>query len=187
VPGHVAYTRELEALLYEEGYRGLVISRDPRDVLVSHVYYILSEVHFLHEYYKSLEDFDSSLMVSIEGLSEEGIILKNIADRVRGVIDWNKSELFLPIRFEDVIGPRGGGELDRQLGVFCDIAKHLGFDAKDEQIIKAATDMFGEGHSFRKGQIGGWREIFKEEHKARFKELAGDLLIELGYEQDSAW
>ncbi len=51
VPEHVAYTKELDALLSEEGYRGLVISRDPRDVVVSHVHYILKEVHYLHDYY----------------------------------------------------------------------------------------------------------------------------------------
>ena len=174
-------------MLSEEGYRGLVISRDPRDVVVSHAHYILKEAHFLHDYYRSLEDFDRCLMISIEGLHEQGVILKNIAERVRGVIDWNKSELFLPLRFEDVIGTRGGGELAQQLEVFRDVADHLGIDANDSQILKAATDMFGEGHSFRKGQIGGWRESFKDEHKARFKELAGDLLIELGYEKDLEW
>lgn len=187
VPGHTAYNVELENLLSEEKYRCLVISRDPRDVVVSHVHYILKEQHFLHSYYNSLEDFDRCLMISIEGIKMDGIELKNIADRVLGITDWNKSEMFLPLRFEDVIGLRGGGELDRQLETFRKIVTHLGIDVNDDQIKKAATDMFGKGYSFRKGNIGGWREVFKDEHKSCFKELAGDLLIELGYEEDMDW
>ncbi len=135
----------------------------------------------------SLDNFDHCLMVSIEGLRGKELWLENVADRTRGVIDWNHSELFLPVRFEDVIGVRGGGELARQLVVFREFADHLGVVASDERIQRAASDMFGEGHSFRKGQIGGWHEVFKDEHRQCFKELAGDLLIELGYEQNTDW
>ena len=39
----------------------------------------------------------------------------------------------------------------------------------------------------RKGVSGDWRNKFTPEHKARFKEIAGDLLIELGYEKDKNW
>ncbi len=41
--------------------------------------------------------------------------------------------------------------------------------------------------TFRKGKIGGWRESFTDEHKHLFKEIAGDLLIRLGYEADFDW
>ena len=40
---------------------------------------------------------------------------------------------------------------------------------------------------FRKGIVGDWRNFFKEEHKQRFKELAGSSLINLGYESDYLW
>ena len=43
-------------------------------------------------------------------------------------------------------------------------------------------------HSFfRKGIVGDWRSQFGPEEKRVFKELAGDLLIELGYESDHDW
>ena len=41
--------------------------------------------------------------------------------------------------------------------------------------------------TFRKGQIGGWREAFTEAHKEAFKATAGDLLVQLGYEADLGW
>ena len=45
-------------------------------------------------------------------------------------------------------------------------------------------DLFGLGRTFRKGQIGGWREEFSEEHAQAARETAGQLLVELGYEAD---
>jgi hypothetical protein len=39
----------------------------------------------------------------------------------------------------------------------------------------------------RKGIAGDWRNVFTEKDKAIFKEEAGDLLIELGYERDGNW
>lgn len=40
---------------------------------------------------------------------------------------------------------------------------------------------------FRKGIAGDWRNVFTEQDKQDFKAVAGDLLIELGYEEDSNW
>jgi hypothetical protein len=44
-----------------------------------------------------------------------------------------------------------------------------------------------KSHTFRAGKTGGWKEHFTPEHKALFKEVAGDLLVQLGYEQDNDW
>jgi hypothetical protein len=39
----------------------------------------------------------------------------------------------------------------------------------------------------RKGIAGDWKNVFTERDKAVFKEAAGNLLIELGYEKDDNW
>ena len=46
--------------------------RDPRDVVVSHVFYVtdMEARHVHHDYYASLPDFDSRLKVSILGRPE---------------------------------------------------------------------------------------------------------------------
>jgi hypothetical protein len=42
--------------------------------------------------------------------------------------------------------------------------------------------------TFRKGNIGDWREHFTEEHKQRFKDSdTNNWLIKLGYEKDGNW
>ena len=40
---------------------------------------------------------------------------------------------------------------------------------------------------FRKGVAGDWRNVFNERDREIFKEEAGELLIELGYENDREW
>ncbi|MBA2443146.1 MAG: sulfotransferase [Rubrobacter sp.] len=40
---------------------------------------------------------------------------------------------------------------------------------------------------FRKGIAGDWRNVFTEKDKRVFKKEAGDLLVELGYEQNGRW
>ena len=44
-----------------------------------------------------------------------------------------------------------------------------------------------KSHTFRSGKTGGWKQHFTDEHKDLFKEVAGDLLVRLGYEQDNDW
>jgi sulfotransferase 6B1 len=41
--------------------------------------------------------------------------------------------------------------------------------------------------TFRSGKTGEWKKHFTDEHKKIFKEVAGDLLIKLGYEKDNNW
>ena len=41
--------------------------------------------------------------------------------------------------------------------------------------------------TFRSGKTGEWKKHFTEEHKKLFKEVAGDLLVRLGYEENNGW
>ena len=39
----------------------------------------------------------------------------------------------------------------------------------------------------RSGKTGGWVDHFSEGNKALFKEISGDMLERLGYEENSNW
>ncbi|MEE8574732.1 MAG: sulfotransferase domain-containing protein [Thermodesulfobacteriota bacterium] len=67
-------------------------------------------------------------------------------------------------------------------------------------VIEAALDEFnfkkfsgrerGEADNtnfFRKGIVGDWKNTFEETDREMFKQIAGELLIKLGYETDSNW
>jgi hypothetical protein len=63
----------------------------------------------------------------------------------------------------------------------------------DEREIRQAVSRMDRGHNpkdshtFRRGTPGDWRSYFSKEHVMSFKELAGPLLIDLGYEKDLNW
>lgn len=48
-------------------------------------------------------------------------------------------------------------------------------------------ESLAQGESKRRGIVGEWQEHFTQEHKDYFKEIAGPLLVQLGYEQDNDW
>jgi hypothetical protein len=52
--------------------------------------------------------------------------------------------------------------------------------------MAAAIDP-GRSYTFRAGKTGEWRKHFSADHKNKFKEIAGDLLVRLGYEEDQGW
>jgi hypothetical protein len=67
------------------------------------------------------------------------------------------------------------------------MAKHVDVTLTDTQIRDAAHRLFGGTQTFRRGQIGGWRQHFKPEHIAAFKDVTGDLVVNLGYELSLDW
>ena len=86
------------------------------------------------------------------------------------------------VRFEDLIGPRGGGSEARQAEAVTRILAHIG--AQDADARAAAKAIFNPGSwSFHKGQIGGWREIFSPRNIDMFDDLYGDVLDQFGYER----
>lgn len=54
-------------------------------------------------------------------------------------------------------------------------------------IQRIAAQLHGGTSTFRKGTIGNWYDQFSDEHKQAFKNVTGDLLIDLGYEPNNNW
>ena len=163
------------------------IFRDPRDVVVSHVFYVtdMEARHVHHDYYVSLPDFDARLKVSILGRPDAGIEFPNIADRFAPYLEWLDHPEVLTLHFEDLIHAR--------TATLTRIMEHLLVRApiptSREKILDALESSINPTKSptFRSGKTGEWKKHFTEEHKKIFKEAAGDLLIRLGYEKDNNW
>jgi sulfotransferase 6B1 len=163
------------------------IFRDPRDVVVSHVFYVtdMEARHIHHDYYASLPDFDSRLKVSILGRPDLEIEFPDIGGRFTPYLGWLDRPEVLALHFEDLI-------LDRP-GTLNRILEHLllrvALPTPRGQVLEAMESSINPGKSptFRSGKTGEWKRYFKPEHKRIFKEVAGDLLIRLGYEKDDGW
>lgn len=162
--------------------------RDPRDMLVSQVFFAteLYEEHGMHDYYKSLPDFGARLKAAITGIDREGLHMVSVKQRYVGVFKWLDQKDVLCLRFEDLITNR-----DATLNAMLDEVERTGYQIPTPRAraltILAEAIQPGKSHTFRSGKTGGWREHFTEEHKKLFKEVAGDLLMRLGYEKNDEW
>ena len=163
------------------------IFRDPRDVVVSHVFYVtdMEARHVHHDYYASLPDFDSRLNVSILGRPDANIEFPNISDRFAPYLGWLDQPSVLKIHFEDLINDRAA-TLNRITDHFL---ARVPLKAPRGLILESLESSINPSRSptFRSGKTGEWAKYFTEEHKKIFKEAAGDLLIRLGYEHDNHW
>ena len=163
------------------------IFRDPRDVVVSHVFYVteMEKRHVHHEFYRSLPGFDARLKISILGRPDAGVEFPNIADRFAPYMGWLDQPEVLAIHFEDLIQERVQ-TLNRIVDHFL---ARVSLHASRQLILDSLGASINPAKSptFRSGKTGEWRKHFTDEHKRIFKECAGDLLLKLGYEKNNDW
>ena len=163
------------------------IFRDPRDVVVSHVFYVtdMEARHVHHEYYQSLPDFNARLNVSILGRPDANIEFSNIADRFAPYLGWLDQKEVLTIHFEDLIHDRAA-TLTR---IMDHLLSRVTLPAPRQLILDSLETSINPKKSptFRSGKTGEWKKYFTDEHKELFKKVGGDLLIKLGYEKNSEW
>ena len=186
--GYLEATKENASFLTASGRVNYFIYRDPRDMLVSQVFFAtdMYEEHGMHEYYKSLPDFSARLKVAITGIDRDGLRMVSVRQRYDGVFQWLEQKNVMCIRFEDLINNR-----DVTLNAMLDEVEKTGYKIPTprEKALSVLIDAIQpkKSRTFRSGKTGGWREHFTEENKKSFKDVAGDLLVRLGYEKNNDW
>lgn len=196
---HLMHCEEINQALQEFDSKVIFIYRDLRDVAVSHARWTAKEPRTsLYQHYSRLNDFDRQLMCSIKGVPVGTPFGSNIShpDIGQDFSRWQKwldEPTALAIKFEDLIGKRGGGCEETRFKTIKKIVNYLDIELSWKHIeTNFASDIMNpqESHTFRKGgkgKIGGWKSVFKPEHTTAFKQVAGDLLIKLGYAQNLDW
>jgi len=186
--GYVEATKENVSFLTEAGRVNYFIYRDPRDLLVSQVFFAtdMYEEHGMHEYYNSLPDFSARLKAAITGIDRDELFMVSVKQRYDGVFEWLEQKNVMCIRFEDLINNR-----DATLNAMLDEVEKTGYKIPTprEKALSVLVEAIQpkKSHTFRSGKTGAWKEHFSEEHKKLFKDVAGDLLVRLGYEKNNDW
>lgn len=186
--GYLEATPENVGSLCQPGRVNYFIYRDPRDVLVSQVFFAtdMHEEHGMHAFYKSLPDFSERLKVAITGIDRDGLKMVNVRQRYEGVFQWLEQTHVMCIRFEDLINNR-----DITLNAMLDEVEKTGYKIPTprEKALAILVDAIQpkKSRTFRTGKTGGWRDHFSDEHKVLFKDVAGELLVMLGYEDNNDW
>lgn len=187
---HLYFSEEAENELRELNAVHYFIYRDLRDVVLSESYYLycMNKWHRLHSVYKGMHDEKERLRFAIEG-DREGKLpfdYPNIGVRFRKYLPWIERPGVMALKFEDLRGEESEAQINSMIthhwsktGEAYDLAEYQ---------QKAIENVNPErSHTFRSGKKGKWVASFDDSLKDLFKEYAGELLIELGYEEGMNW
>ncbi len=190
--GHLLPTNEHLKMLFKKNYVGIFLYRDPRDQVVSLAYWLkksqskrppgLATLPIPEIITKIISSFpfevwDQTLLRGVSG----------VQDLYKTFLPWRNVPNMYVTQFEKLIGPKGGGSKEVQLQEIQKIATHLKIACSIDKIEEVANSFFGDTYTFRTGQIGQWKNEFSPEQKELFKKVAGQLLIDLGYESSFDW
>jgi len=191
--GHIPYLDPAPRALENGGFVVFNMIRDPRDNAVSFFHYVLRyPEHYLYPAFSRMADDSERLMAVIQGFSfgqgPHAVSMKTIAHRFEVWGGWDSRPCCLTLRFEDLVGDKGGGSAAQQRRAIRRMLQHLKIAPSTGLIDRVAHGVFDTTtHSFRKGVIGDWRSHFTSEHIAVFKRVANHVLVRYGYEQDADW
>jgi hypothetical protein len=185
---HLFYTKEREEFFNKDNFIKFFIYRDPRDQMVSFIFF-MDKYSSFWPHIKNI-NFDQALMYMIQNgpaIYKDHPPVNNILDMYEHYLPWIEAAGFLTVKFEDLVGVKGGGNEEKQIDVIKKIAQHLKIEITNQKINYVINNLFGDTATFREGKIGSWKKYFKPQHIKAFKEHTGDLLIKLGYEKDNNW
>ncbi|HOW58349.1 MAG TPA: sulfotransferase domain-containing protein [Candidatus Omnitrophota bacterium] len=183
---HYHWSEELAAITRDVGAKVVFLYRDPRAWVSSTLHWIMrSPTNPLHELFANHFKTDQErIEVLIKGSNSDAISppiqsMNNFWHTYEG---WLYEPNVYKVRFEDIIGPRGGGDKETQLRVLGELMQFTG--VRNESVTKEEIidQLFSsEVETFRKGTIDSWREDFTPELHDLFLKEAGELLKVWGY------
>ena len=177
---HLPHQLHFDAAVRESEVRALLLVRDPRDIAVSEAHYALARPDVPgHSAIAAAKDTEERIRLVIEGAAGQ---LAPLATRLERFTGWLESGALM-VRFEDLVGPAGGGDDDRQRGALRAIYGHLGVPLGNEDLTRLAGRVFSStSPTFRRGRVGGWHDEFTPLLRQVFDQEAGWLLDSLGYD-----
>jgi hypothetical protein len=190
IRGHLYFEPQYAKRLAERNTVNYFVYRDPRAVVVSEAHYLreMNRWHRLSPYFRRAPTIADAISLSINGLNPPvpGILYPNIAARFARYHGWLHQADCLAIRYEDLVSESRTGVIQQMTELY---AAHCKTRSNIEEWVRAMTAAIApqKSHTFRSGKKSGWRQEFTPQHRRQFNDVAGKLLIELGYECDHSW
>ncbi len=178
---HLPMDEKLAIYLDKLGLKTVMIVRDPRDVLVSNYKYVLNMdvTHKSHKYIKDQPNNIERIKACIVG--REGVIAP-IYDVYKSYSGWLDSKNCLVVKFEDLVGSKGGGCDKIQREKVVAILKFLDVVVSEAELDHIVEKMKSPNTpTFRAGKTGGWKSHFDDELLSFFDDHIKDMMALYGY------
>ena len=193
---HFPYDTELDTWLHENEVRVIFVARDPREVLISQVNYVLHlERHPLHEAIRSrLTTTEERLRFFLHGQDDleewrdpgAGPYLQNrmpsLCERAQDYSGWFTARSSLSLDFSELVGAQGGGEQSQRLAALERIANFVDKPLSERalQKVSAEAELAFSPTKFR-GQTGTWAGSLSPELIREINEALRPLWADSGW------
>jgi hypothetical protein len=184
IVSHLRYQDRYLESLDQQAVRGIFLIRDPHAIVVSQAHYVArTKGHRNHEFFLAQPSIKDRLRIAITGNAEHRVA--SIAERLEAFSGWLDAGC-LVVRFEDLIGPDGGGDRTVQIRALRSIYEFLRIDASDALVASVSRRLFSSASpTFRTGSIGEWRGAFDADLERLISEVAGEAMIRYGYRRSA--
>jgi Sulfotransferase domain len=180
IVSHLRYQDRYRESLDQQAARGIFLIRDPHAIVVSQAHYVArTRSHRNHEFFLAQPSVKHRVRIAITGDAEHRVA--SIAERLEAFSGWLDAGC-LVVRFEDLIGPEGGGDRTVQIAALRSIYEFLGIDAPDALVVSVARTLFSSASpTFRTGTVGEWRDSFDADLERLISEVASEAMTRYGY------
>jgi hypothetical protein len=178
--GHFLPHPRLTAFLADAALSSLFVYRHPRDALLSMLNYARVQSLPVHvaTLLRDLDD-EQALLLLLRG---EGKIVP-FADYFDAYRPWLSALSVTAVRFEDLIGPDGGGDAAAQARACVKLAAAVGVAPGDPRVEAGRARVFNRrAGTFFRGRIGAWQEAFSNRVGECYDACAGHLDRAWGYD-----
>jgi hypothetical protein len=182
--------------LKKRNYKNIFFCRDPRDACVSLVVYLDTKQGEIRDFFVVPDNWD---ILSFDEKLYCVIVGKN-CDSYLGfwyerLSQWAAYPGTLIIRFEDLVGSKGGGKDILQKQSLMAIASYLNLVYYAELVDEVSKILYNpetkvtvyDGRKFIPGKIGSWKTFFNKKNRAAFKKHYNHLLVKFQYENNLNW
>lgn len=184
--GHIRHRDDIAALLSDAGCRTLLSIRDPRAIALSAANYLHANPrHPLHSrVLAEYPELDDRIRAVIDGIpataSSPGI--PALSHRLDRYLPWLDEPTAHVVRYEDLVGPQGGGSTDTQRATVAGLLTFLGLGTDDATLDTVCSSVYStRSATFRSGQVDSWRSELSPEQAATINERCAAQLVRLGY------
>lgn len=171
-------------------YVRFIVVRDLRDALVSCVFYLWNQLE--RELGPTTFDQKLTFLINMKHTKTKNALL-NIYRNAELAMKCLKDPCLIWLRYEELVGEKGGGNRELQEKSIVKVANALGICLTQPKLDDIVEVLFGNcsgpqipTNTFREGKIGDWKRYFKLKHIMDFNKKWGKFQLALGYSTDSS-